>query len=286
MAEQISVTERAKELLKLYPRTGDALLVAGQALATWVNIFAIPLPDALASGVTRDLDYLANRDLATEHHDWLVAQGFDSVLYLPGAGDITPNSAKIVVKNVPELAEDIVIDYMQVLCGFNDELDEERLHARSVRLLIEDAGIEVRLMHPFDCLKSRVHNIYQLPSKRNQAGLAQLELAIVVLYTYLAQAASEGQEIRRQVVLPIVEKVIELAESRAGRYVYRTFRADLMKAVPVEIIGGKFQDRRWPHAVRYIDRRRRGRRGGLCSDHLSPDAPESPRPSPSPREGL
>lgn len=268
MAEQVSVTDRAKELLKLYPRTGDALLVAGQALATWVNIFAIPLPDALSAGVTRDLDYFASRELATEHHKWLVGQGFDSVLYLPAPGDITANSAKIVVRNVPELVDDIEIDYMQALCGFNDEVDEVRLHARSVRLLIEDAGIEIRLMHPFDCLKSRVHNMHLLPSKRSQAGLAQLELAIIVLHTYLAEAANEGQEIRRQVILPIVEKVIELAGSRAGRYVFQCFGVDILDAVPVEAIGGVFAERRWPRALRYIDRRRRGKRRGLNLDAM------------------
>ena len=272
MAEQISVTDRATELLKLFPPKSEALLVAGQALATWVNIFSIPIPDVLAAGVTRDLDYLADRNLAKDHHEWLVSQGFDAVLYLPAIGDVTPNSAMIVVKNVAELSEDVVIDYMHALCGFNEESDQEKLYSRAVLLTIESANIQILLMHPFDCLKSRVHNIYSLPSKQNGIAVAQAELAIVVLYSFLAEACTQGQEARRQVVLPVVERLIELAESRAGRFVFREFGVDLMDAVPVSDIGGKFEERRWPDALKYIERRRWGRRNGIKTRNGSPPA--------------
>ncbi|TNJ35447.1 hypothetical protein [Arenimonas terrae] len=264
MADPVSLKERTGSLLRVYPREEATLLIAGQALATWADLFRVPLPPALDSGVTRDLDYFADGATARRHFEWLIAQGFDAKVFLPELGDATSNTAKIVVNNLPGFPKGLEIDYMGCVAGFDDEHEERRLHSRSVVIELDDPPLRIAVMHPFDCLKSRIHNLDRFSSKRNERGVAQSQLAIMVLHTFLLQSCGSREQVR-QVALPVIERVIDLALSRVGRYVYREFGIDVLDCVPADAVGGNFQSKRWPAAVRQVARRRAGRRNGIAA---------------------
>lgn len=228
------------------------MLVAGQALATWADFYGVLPEGALEAGVTRDFDFLGDKSQAGSHAEGLKVLFQERVeFYVPSPGDQTPNSAIIIINDLNGRSEPIVIDYLRALQGYTAR-DEDRLRSIAVKAQIH--GRDLLVMHPFDCLKSRIHNIATLPSKRNEMGFAQARLAIKVLNRHLADVCDNGDE--RRVGLPLAERVLELAHSADGKWVWATQGIDLLDAVPSASFCQPFQELRWPQALAYVTRRR------------------------------
>lgn len=262
MAEQVPLSDADGERASaLYPPASEAILVAGQALATWVDVFQLPVPDALSAGVTRDVDILGNRDAAEAHYRVLTDRGLRANLYVPSFGDITPNTAKLVVHPRDGSSVPDEIDYLGSLCGYLLE-DEERLRARAIPIDFPDHPNAIRVMHPFDCLKSRVHNLAILTAKQNKKGQAQAKLAIQVLGAYFQQIPKDDAKQVRSLLLPMAEAVIDLAASNDGVRAFHEFGVNVLEAIDVSRFPAAFQTNRWPRAVQFIQRRRFGRNGG------------------------
>lgn len=264
MARQVSTLVQPPLLdpTKLLPEDGHSLLVAGQALATWVDVFNLPLPAALDAGVTRDIDFLGDKEAAMLHHRLLEGRYERVDLLLPTFGDITPNTAKILVYGNDGQAVAAEIDYLGSLCGYLLE-DEERLKKRAIA--IEFSGFKnpilIRVMHPFDCLKSRVHNLTTLTAKQNIRGVAQANLAIEVQRAYFSKVLTTEDADLRQLVYPMAEAVINLASSHDGVRAFHEFGVDVMTSIDSFQFPTVFQERRWPKALQHVNRRRYGRNG-------------------------
>lgn len=243
-----------EELTKLLPDNPDVILVAGQALATWVHVFEMPVPTALESGVTRDFDYLGDKAAAEAHSNILEGRGLTVTLHFPDPDHLTPNTAVLMVRVPDGTSAETEIDYLGALCGYKLE-DEVRLKARAIPIKFEGAVSPLRVMHPFDCLKSRFHNLDMLPNKRNAQGIAQAHLAVAVVREFLARALAHDQV--RSIALPMAERVIELAVSAVGVRVFRDFGIDPLEAIDVGSFPDLFRERRWPQAKEYVERRRR-----------------------------
>lgn len=263
MAGKVPVNGSALENpTQLYPVTGDSILVAGQALATWVDVFRLPLPRALDAGVTHDMDFLGDREAAQQHHLVLSGRYGRVELLIPRFGDITPNTAKILVYGQDQTTVAAEIDYLGSLCGYQLE-DKDRLRRRAIKIEFPgvDLPVEIQVMHPFDCLKSRVHNLATLTAKQNPRGLAQAHLAIDVVRAYFEQILqTEGADLRR-LLYPMVEAVIDLTGSVDGVRAYHEFGVDLTSCIDSTLFPDLFQTKRWPKAVETIQRRRYGRSG-------------------------
>lgn len=245
----------------LLPESGGALLVAGQALATWVDVFALPLPPALSAGVTRDLDFLGDKHAAALHHKLLSSRYGKVELLIPKFGEITPNTAKILVYgDHDDIAAEI--DYLGSLCGYQLE-DEERLHRRAIPIEFPGfaAPVQIRVMHPFDCLKSRIHNLTTLTAKQNQQGLAQAKLAVDVVREHFREILRTDGANLRLLLFPLAEAIIELAASRDGVRSFHEFGVDVLTSIEPEKFPENFREVRWPQALRYVSRRRYGREG-------------------------
>lgn len=247
---------------KLFPEAGNSLLVAGQALATWVGVFELPLPPALDAGVTHDMDFLGDKEAAMLHHRLLEGRYERVELLLPKFGDITPNTAKILVYGDDRKAIAAEIDYLGSLCGYQLE-EEDQLKRRAIAIEFPgfDKPVLIRVMHPFDCLKSRVHNLTTLTSKQNIRGVAQAKLAIDVQRAYFRQVLDTIGADLRQLVYPMAEAVIDLACSKDGVRAFHEFGVDAMAALEVHRFPAVFQERRWPKAEEQVTRRRYGRNG-------------------------
>lgn len=256
-----------KELL--IPPT-DAMLVGGQALALWVNALDVPLPDVLSAGVTVDVDYLGSKADAQEHWKILSVaadkQSLRAEVHFPSPGDTTPNSAKITILRGANIEAEI--DYLCHLVGYVGR-EEERLKRRAI--VVEglfSPETKLRVMHPFDCLKSRLHNLFNLPGKRNKLHVAQAQLSLGVLNAYLLRLTTAPDP--RPELLPLLEELIVLAASRAGVNAYNDFGVDVFACLPDKDLPHRFMTIRLPQARAYVERRRYGRRGGRAKNPASP----------------
>lgn len=241
----------------------SAMLVGGQALALWVTALDVPVPKALSAGVTLDVDFLGTRAAAEEHHQFLkiaaARQRMRAEVKFPKPFENTPNSAKITIFRDGDVEAEI--DYLSHIIGYVGK-EEQRLKDRAI--VVEDLyeeGSILRVMHPFDCLRSRVHNLYSLPSKRNPIHVAQAHLAVDVLRAYLVRLAVEPDDAREE-LFPLLEEIIVLAASSAGVVASNTFGINVLACVPEEGLPERFLKQRLPQATAYVERRRRGRRGG------------------------
>lgn len=239
------------------------MLVGGQALALWVNALQVPVPSVLAGGVTVDVDFLGTKADAAEHLEFLkiatAGQALRAEVRFPQPFEKTPNSAKITIFRGEQIEAEI--DYLSHIIGYVGK-DEDRLKERAI--LVEDLyqeGSSLRVMHPFDCLKSRLHNIYSLPNKRNTIHVAQAHLAVDVMKAYLLRLIGEAGDVRAA-LLPLLEAIIGLAASVVGLNAYQVYGLDVLDCLPQECLPDRFLQVRLPQAVAYINRRRIGRKGG------------------------
>ncbi len=270
MAEQVQIIDAATPPAALFASPSNAILVGGQALALWVSALNIPLPAALEAGVTYDVDYLGSRADAEAHFDLLETSfrggALRAELRFPEPFEPTPNTAKITVFNGDAIAGEI--DYLGAVIGYVGPA-EIALRRRAIPIDWPGAHGSLQVMHPFDCVQSRVHNLYALPSKRNPFHLAQTRLSLQVLKTYLSQTAATETS-PRKILLPIAEEVIDLAHGRAGVFVHDHWEIDVLDAIPAAQYPSEFVRKRYGQAVRYAERCRNGRRGGRIRPFRGP----------------
>jgi hypothetical protein len=224
------------------------VLIGGQALAFWATYFEVPLPTALASGVTRDIDFLTDRPRAIALLDELKARfGTQVRTHVATMDDITVNLAKAVIG-----ADEMEIDLVSAVHG---EPRHGEVQSQAQTWLRAD-GRALLLLHPIDCLRTRVWNL-SLPSKNEQSrlpkSLGQVELAIGVVRAYLPQVENPRKQ------LDHVERIIKLANSRQGRQAWKDFQVDPLRAIPVEAIRSeRFRAERWPRVQEHFAEQRAG----------------------------
>jgi hypothetical protein len=225
--------EEADTILAAEPA---GILVVGQALAFWATSFSIPLSGELAEGVTADIDFLGSREDARR-----LAAKLHGTALIPSADDATPNSGKVIVRDFGATGRSLEIDYLSMLAG----LDEKAVVRRAIP--VQTATSRLRVLHPFDCLASRVCNLHLLPAKRNAHGLAQARLALQVMTSFFLAQLRAGQE---KALYKVIEHLAALASSRSGRFVQRHHDLDLMACVPIEHFTGQaFRMKRWPQLL-------------------------------------
>lgn len=230
----------------------DVVLVGGQALAFWADIYGI-LSHAAAAGLTKDIDFFGTGLAAEEHALRLRDQFPNRVSYkLATLDDQTPNSAVICVSDYLGVAEHLIIDYVIGMAGYEDTA-ERRMLARSVP--VEAYGVSLRVMHPFDCLKTRVHNLISIPAKSTELGLEQCRTAVAVARAVLEATCAEGGDAERKRALPLAEAVITLALHPNAMDVRQRFDINVLDAIPVDAFATRFRSHRWPQAVHYVNDR-------------------------------
>lgn len=214
-----------------------AILVGGQSLTFWVDFFKIPVPHCDTPYLTQDADVLA-----TKHDARIVAAELDGTLCVPGADDHTPNTA-IVTYKTPD-GRTLFVDFMGMLIG----LKNEEIRKTAVELEHPRYGI-IRILHPTLVLKSRIVNLYHLPSKRDTNGVEQARLAVLVAKAFFENYIALGLagENPDRYLIDRVTWLGKLALSDAGIFVYKQWRIDIMGAAPIGLIAHKkFHAEHWP----------------------------------------
>lgn len=108
MAEAPLSLEEAREILAAGP---PGVLIGGMALAFWATYFEVEAPSALVAGVTQDLDFFGPSADAIACASRLqeTVQAESIQVFTPAPGDVTPNTAKIVVHGI-DLLEAVPVD--------------------------------------------------------------------------------------------------------------------------------------------------------------------------------
>ena len=229
----------------------DGILVGGQALAVWARYFNVVPPSALDAGITLDLDFLGTRVDAERSKERLSRKLQVPVdLINSDMSDATPNSAKILIRKYNHRDAPVEIDFLIGLAGFTPS-DEQTLRLSAVD--IEDGDTITKVMHPVDCLMSRVYNIHRLPEKRSAPSIAQCHLAIAVVNAYLTEVCRLGLNAQRGEGLKMAERVVTLALSSAGISLAVDFDIDLLAAIPAgEFSSPHFHEKRWPQIQKAV----------------------------------
>ncbi len=201
---------RIERVLEWLDRAGpDLTLVGGQAVALWEHLLGLPILTE-----TVDIDFLGDAAQALE-----LAEALAYRCRIPSAEDPTPNTAILV-----DAHGQVVADVLAYVAGLN----ETDILRRRVRLE-SAAGQVFFVLHPFDCLASRLANVALIPGKRSPRGYDQLRAAIGVCRAYLRgliAAGKSGEAIR------IANRIFDLAATDAGKRVFLQQAIDLLEALP------------------------------------------------------
>lgn len=200
--------EQLSDFLHAQP---GVVLVGGQALAFWADYYDA-LGTGYESGLTRDLDFFGTRDQARIHALALQARFPERVTFQMATLDTPPPSTAVIfVEDIDGQLEPLVIDYISAMAGYQYET-ERRMLERAPQVHV--AGVPIHAMHPFDCLKSRIHNLALIPRKRSELGIEQAQTSIRVVRAMLGDDCAAGWNRERSTALRTAEAIIELALHR------------------------------------------------------------------------
>lgn len=201
---------KIEQVLRWLDHAGEDLtLVGGQAVAVWEHLLGLPVLTE-----TVDIDFLGD---AAQAQDLAAALGYQC--RIPADFDPTPNTA-ILVNEVGE----VVADFLAFVAGLN-ETDILRRRLR----ITSDNGHSFFVLHPFDCLASRLANIALIPAKRVPRGYDQLKAAIRVCRAYLSRLANAH---KTDEAIKIANRIFDLALTDTGKRVFLAQGIDLLNALP------------------------------------------------------
>lgn len=210
---------------------GDAVLVGDQSLAAWAQYFGIEPDGVLEPLVSIDLDFLGGRSAAKA-----ISEKLHGKLFLPAPDDHVPVSTAVVTFPTEDGGY-ARADFLGSMAG----LDPEKIRARA--LSVEAWGTKFLIMHPVDCLESRLANLHLLPDKRNDVGFAQARLAVRIVRAMIEKVIKSGET---RHALRLVERVGDISRTQAAFAASANYGIDVLEAVPEELLPQGFREKRWP----------------------------------------
>lgn len=229
-----------------------AILVGGQALSIWATFYQVAIPTVLTANVTRDVDFIGSADAALivkgslSNKDWKLEQ------VRPGAP--SPVAAQLTLQTENGIKE---IDFLGSIVG----LHTDDVRKRAVPLGLP-AGFVVTVLHPLDVLASRLHNLAEIPEKRNDKGVAQAELAIRIAAAFLRDTLAHRTE---RELFNQIERIRVIVTTDTVASICRQYGLDVLSCIPLDqITNESFKDLRWPQIQREVELKigKRALRGG------------------------
>lgn len=155
-------------------------MVGGQAVNLWASHYlgAFPALKDYAPFTSKDIDFFKNPE-AAEH----LADAIDGDLYLPDYDDATPNAA-LVIGFLKKCR--IEVDFMRAIVGVDDNSIRNRAITLAGPSPIDGAPVLIRVMHPLDCVRSRLANINVL-KRTDDLAVRQATVSILVLGHFIAE---------------------------------------------------------------------------------------------------
>lgn len=219
----------------------EAVLVGGQALAFWVNYYAVPLPSPPPRNhffaISRDTDFLGGRQLVDTIQSGV--KGGKAYMMPRSAISSLIGTVKIPLSDTTYASVDVIDN----VAGLKREAVEK--HAIEI---VHESGLRFKVLHPMDVLFSRVYNHYKFTDKQTENGRLQTYLSLEVVHCYIRDTANIPEQ-GDKAAMRQIEQVVDLAKSAQGRFA-KMHGADFFRAIPVESIRSvDFQTKRWPRMI-------------------------------------
>lgn len=230
----LTVDDTLAILRRLGPVASEIVLVGGQALHFWAEVYRAGAPELHDKVFTsKDVDFFGGVEHARK-----AAEALGGECRQPPPDDSTVNSA--LVSFTDEHGTPRELDFLRALAGVSpSEIESTALNA------VPEEGLTFKVLHPLLCLKSRVANVMQL-GRRSEHARRQLEASLVCMREYLAAAIADDL---RGAFYPNAEALFRYARSDlAARDIYRDeeLRVDVFVLPPDETLPEAFRERRLP----------------------------------------
>jgi hypothetical protein len=227
--------EEVTELLRIV-HEDKAIVVGGQSINIWAERYAAQdeVLAALGPLTSKDLDFYRNSG-AAQH----LAQALDGTVYVPTADDHTPNAA---VVEVTLGKRRITIDFMDAILGVSNK----KLCSRCITL--EGDGptsgetTSIIVMHPLDCIASRISNINGILHRSDHVALDQMAASIAVLRLFIEELLEQGEF--REAQDALMELAHLIRKEHLGKDTEVKFNFDLMSVLECFLEHDKL-DARW-----------------------------------------
>jgi hypothetical protein len=253
---RLSYADIKPVLARLGDLTEDIVLVGGQAVSFWVDVYS-GRDSALARLVplaSKDIDFCGDVRAVR-----ICAERLAGRPRLPSMDDHTPNTG--VVTFVDARGVERTIDFIDQPHGLRAK-DVYRT-ALPIRVL-DHAGkpteVSFRVMHPLHVMESRVHNCVGLPGYRTDHALKQLRASVVCAREFIRDMLGSD---RARVALKLNERIFAFClDDRDGREVHSKFGVDPFEAVVADDdhLPARFRETRYPQMQRELGARRGRRR--------------------------
>jgi hypothetical protein len=261
------------EVLQIVSFIADSspIIVGGQSINIWARHYSDSDP-ALAQMqplTSKDVDFYASKTVAEQ----LASHLTDSKILLPTIGDATPNAAVVIGKLGNRK---IAVDFLATILGVpNDSITDNYV---AIKGTMPGSGkpITLCLMHPLDCLKSRLSNINIL-NRFDEHALTQATASLKVLEHFIDEVLTAGviKSAQRTLhALPYVYRDLHLGQKSHISFGNRLNFSPIFEKFSTDTR----LDERWRHLyfIKAIDRQTR--RAIRIADRLKPKSTAQLKP--------
>jgi hypothetical protein len=204
----------------------DAVLIGGSALAFWVIRYDVPIDDGPQVALSADADFLG-----TPEHAQAFAQAIGcEARKVPGRA--ISSLLGMVVRRIGE-RELTLVDVVRRVVG----LDAQNVHANAIEMALPGRPESFKVMHPVDCLISRLENLRQLREKQNQVGRWHAQIAVRVVRRYFEDLLQN--EANEKTAIGQATRVLKAALSSAGRQAFAKWGVDALESIPMDAFGNE-----------------------------------------------
>lgn len=217
------------------------IIVGGQAVNIWAELYhGIDEDlDRLGALTSKDLDFYHNRDA-----ERILAESLENgLLEIPSGDNHTPNAA-VVTGKLGDRA--VVIDFLAQIKGVEDKsLLENSITFADVE---DPSAVSITLMHPLDCVRSRLSNINAL-GRRSEQSIRQAIASLLILDCYIDDqlANAENKPAVRRAVSTLRDLEFVIREKHIGKPSELGF-GDMLR--PISILEKYREDERIDFRVR------------------------------------
>jgi hypothetical protein len=253
---RLSYADIKPVLARLGDLTEDIILVGGQAVSFWVDIYSgrDPALARLVPLASKDIDFCGDiRAVRT------CAERLAGRPRLPSMDDHTPSTG--VVTFVDAHGVERTIDFIDQPHGLRaNDVYRTALPIRVLDHAGKPTEVSFRVMHPVHVMESRVHNCVGLPGYRTDHALKQLRASVVCAREFIRDMLASD---RTRVALKLNERIFTFClDDRDGREVHAKLGVDPFEAVVAndEHLPARFRETRYPQMQLELDARRKRRR--------------------------
>jgi hypothetical protein len=237
-------------------------MIGGQATNLWVWFYAPREPKLQTSSplTSRDIDYFGTPAVAK-----VFADAIGGKLVLPTMDHMnTPSSARV---HASINGKDLVIDFLNGVLGVkNNEL--RRGGASTIEVEADADGkavrVEIKVLHPVLCLKSRVANMLSpIMKRRDSFAWAQLHAAVIVVQRHIDEALTKRDWDEAHECLSALFRYLRSDEY--GKKADKELNVDILNIIRAfqndERINRRYRGFQLKSNIAHIEKRRAGRRG-------------------------